>query len=95
MEMPFADVLRGRFGPRRGRHVPAFDLAPALEDLEDDETKATDAALDTVDLPSADPALLLQKMENRLVRHHLANPGVLTDEEVRKLRYILNFARWL
>ena len=93
MDIPFADVLLGRFGPRRGRHVPEFDLTPALEDLEDPETKATDAALDTVDLPSADPALLLQKMENRLVRNHLANPDVLSDEELRRLRYILNFAR--
>ncbi|MDP7703269.1 patatin-like phospholipase family protein [Mycobacterium sp. TY815] len=99
MEIPFADVLRARFGPGRGRHVPEFDLTPAaedlqdLEDLEDLETKATDAALDTVDLPSADPALLLQKMENRLVRNHLANPDVLSDEQLRRLRYILNFAR--
>lgn len=32
-------------------------------------------------------------MENRLVRHHLANPDVLSGEQLRKLRYILNFAR--
>lgn len=96
MEIPFApwaDAVRGRFAPRRGRMAPTFDLSPGLEDLEDDETKATDAALDTVALPSADPALLLQKMENRLIRNHLAHPEVLTDEELRKLRYVLNFAR--
>ncbi|OBK30753.1 hypothetical protein A5634_15695 [Mycobacterium asiaticum] len=68
-------------------------MVPGLEDHEDDETKATDAALDTVELPSADPALLLQKMESRLVRNHLANDAVLNSEELRKLRYILNFAR--
>ena len=32
-------------------------------------------------------------MENRLIRHHLAEPEVLSAEELRKLRYILNFAR--
>lgn len=93
MEIPFADAIRGRLGPRWRRRSPAFDLLPALEDLEDEETKDVDEALDTVDLPSADPALLLQKMENRLVRNHLANPDVLSDAQLRKLRYILNFAR--
>ena len=32
-------------------------------------------------------------MENRLIRHQLAGPEVLRTEELRKLRYILNFAR--
>ncbi len=32
-------------------------------------------------------------MENRLIRHHLAAPDVLRSEQLRKLRYILNFAR--
>jgi predicted acylesterase/phospholipase RssA len=32
-------------------------------------------------------------MENRLIRHQLAEPDVLSAEEMRKLRYILNFAR--
>jgi predicted acylesterase/phospholipase RssA len=36
---------------------------------------------------------MLQKMENKLVRHHLAHPDVLSGEELRRLRYILNFAR--
>ncbi|QLL08828.1 patatin-like phospholipase family protein [Mycobacterium vicinigordonae] len=92
MQYPFADALRGRFG----RRTPPVDVTEEFEDaeiqFEDDETKATDAALDTVDLPSADPALLLQKMENRLVRNHLAN-DVLSEGQLRKLRYILNFAR--
>jgi hypothetical protein len=59
------------------------------------ETIAEEAveALDAVEPPSPGPILLLQKMENRLVRHHLAAPDVLSDEELRKLRYILSFAR--
>lgn len=59
------------------------------------ETIAEEAvgALDAVEPPSPDPILLLQKMENRLVRHHLAAPDVLSSEELRKLRYILSFAR--
>ena len=32
-------------------------------------------------------------MENKLVRHHLATPDVLSGEQLRKLRYVLNFAR--
>ena len=46
------------------------------------------------DLDSApEPALVLQKMENRLVRLSLSHPDVLRDDELRRLRYILNFAR--
>lgn len=86
MQLPFADALRGRWGGRR----PQLDL---LEEAEDLETEATEAALDTVDLPAADPAVLLQKMENRLVRNQLAHPDVLASGELRRLRYILNFAR--
>lgn len=43
--------------------------------------------------PTTDPTLLLQKMENRLVRLGLSNPDVLSDTAMRRLRYILNFAR--
>ena len=82
MEIPFADGVLSRLG-RRGA---ALDL---IEDIEVDSIDSLDAA----DLPAADPALLLQKMENRLVRHHLVVPDVLSSEEVRRLRYILNFAR--
>ncbi len=59
------------------------------------ETIAEEAidALDAVEPPAAEPTLLLQKMENRLVRHHLAAPDVLSGEQLRRLRYILNFAR--
>ncbi|CAM4460520.1 Patatin-like phospholipase [Mycobacterium basiliense] len=85
MQIPFADALLRRFG----RHAATFDLIDEI----DVETQDIDNSLDTVDLPSAEPTQLLQKMENRLVRQHLANPDVLAIEELRKLRYLLNFAR--
>lgn len=50
-------------------------------------------AVDVVEPSTAEPNLLLQKMENRLVRHALAAPDVLSAEQLRLLRYILNFAR--
>ncbi|ORB86103.1 hypothetical protein B1987_22665 [Mycobacterium kansasii] len=88
MEIPFADAVRGRFGRRDAE----FDF---IEEFEHEafDGEVAEAPADTADLPSAEPALLLQKMENRLIRQHLANPDVLSDEELRKLRYILNFAR--
>ncbi|POY04459.1 hypothetical protein C3469_01970 [Mycobacterium kansasii] len=88
MEIPFADAVRGRFVRRDAE----FDF---IEEFEHEafDGEVAEAAADTVDLPSAEPALLLQKMENRLIRQHLANPDVLSDEELRKLRYLLNFAR--
>lgn len=94
MQIPFADAMRARLG-RRG---DALDVDTEIDgtdqiDRIDAETRDTDAALDTVELPSTEPNLLLQKMENRLVRQHLANPDVLSDDELRQLRYILNFAR--
>ncbi len=92
MQMPFADGVR----KRRGRRRAALDLIQEVEDGAVD-TAATDdagAALEEAALlPETEPALLLQRMENRLVRHHLSNPDVLSGEELRKLRYILNFAR--
>ncbi|ETW22641.1 patatin-like phospholipase family protein [Mycobacterium gastri] len=88
MDIPFADAVRGRFGRRDAE----FDF---IEEFEHEafDGEAAEAVPDTVDLPSAEPALLLQKMENRLIRQHVANPDVLSDEELRRLRYILNFAR--
>lgn len=71
---------------RLSRREVALDLVEAVEDEVVD-------SVGTVPLPTAEPALLLQKMENKLVRHHLAKPDVLSDEELRRLRYILNFAR--
>ncbi len=82
MEIPFADAVFNR----RSRREAALDLVEAVEDEVVD-------SVGTVELPSAEPTLLLQKMENKLVRHHLANPDVLSGEELRRLRYILNFAR--
>lgn len=82
MPLPFPDGILNRLG-RRGA---ALDL---IEEMEDGSV----GSLNPADLLSAEPALLLQKMENRLVRHQLAKPDVLTSVELRKLRYILNFAR--
>ena len=82
MENPSADAVFNRLS----RREVALDLVEAVEDEVVD-------SVGTVALPSAEPTLLLQKMENKLVRHHLAEPDVLTDEELRRLRYILNFAR--
>jgi hypothetical protein len=86
MQIPFTAAARNRRGPRRA----AVDL---IEQVEDEIGDTTDASVDAADLPSAEPGLLLQRMENRLVRHHLSAPDVLSSEELRKLRYILNFAR--
>ncbi|OBJ47073.1 patatin-like phospholipase family protein [Mycobacterium sp. 1423905.2] len=81
MQIPFADAVRRRLRRRSSR----------LEVIE--EVEAEGSSLDAQDLPPAEPALLLQKMENRLIRDHLASPDVLTGEQLRQLRYILNFAR--
>ncbi|WP_235653545.1 patatin-like phospholipase family protein [Mycolicibacter icosiumassiliensis] len=51
----------------------------------------TDEVIDVVD--TGDTILLLQKMENRLIRHTLRRPDVLSAEQLRRLRYLLNFAR--
>ncbi len=82
MQIPFADAMLGRLGRREA----GLEL---IEEIEYEAVETPDAA----DLTSAEPALLLQRMENRLIRHHLANPEVLSSDELRKLRYILNFAR--
>jgi predicted acylesterase/phospholipase RssA len=81
MEIPFTDAASSR----RSRREVALDIAEAVEDEVD--------SIGAVDLPSAEPALMLQKMENKLVRHHLVKSDVLHDDELRRLRYILNFAR--
>lgn len=82
MQIPFADALLSRLGRREA----GLEL---IEEIEDEAVEIPDAA----DPLSAEPALLLQRMENRLIRHHLANPDVLNADELRQLRYILNFAR--
>src|ERR1700744_2151307 len=82
MQIPFADAVLGRLS----RTGAGLDL---IEEIEDEAVESVDAA----DLLSAEPALLLQRMENRLIRHQLAAPDVLSAEELRRLRYILHFAR--
>ncbi|CAM2915208.1 patatin-like phospholipase family protein [Skermania piniformis] len=44
-------------------------------------------------LPARNPYLALQHMEAALVRAQLAHPDVLSDEQFRRLRYLLSFAR--
>src|SRR3984893_4389515 len=82
MQIPFADAVLSRLGRREA----------GLQLIEEIEDEAVDF-LNAADLLSAEPALLLQRMENRLIRHQLAAPDVLSADELRKLRYILNFAR--
>ncbi len=82
MQIPFADAVLSRLGRREA----GLEL---IEQIEDEAVDSVDAG----DLLSAEPALLLQRMENRLIRHQLAAPEVLSAEELRQLRYILNFAR--
>lgn len=57
-------------------------------ELDDPQT-----AVETATARDRDPLFLLQKMERALVRAHLEVPGVLTDVELRRLRYVLSFAR--
>jgi predicted acylesterase/phospholipase RssA len=82
MENPSAEDVFNQLS----RRETALGLVEAVEDEVVD-------SVGTVALPSAEPTLLLQKMENKLVRHHLAKPDVLNSEDLRRLRYILNFAR--
>jgi predicted acylesterase/phospholipase RssA len=70
--------------------------APHHEEADPMPIPSGDEIIDAVEgaePPSLEPMLLLQKMEKRLVRNHLEAPDVLSSEELRKLRYILNFAR--
>ena len=85
MQIPFADAVLGRLS----RNGAGLEL---IEEIEDEAVESVES-VDAADLLSAEPALLLQRMENRLIRHQLAEPEVLSSEELRKLRYILNFAR--
>ena len=96
MEIPFVDAVVRAFG----RSPAALELIDEIEELA--EAGDTGGAGDAGDAPdgiadakssATNTALLLQKMENRLIRHQLANPDVLRPEQLRKLRYLLNFAR--
>ncbi|ORX03963.1 patatin-like phospholipase family protein [Mycolicibacillus trivialis] len=84
MEIPFADAVRDAVARRR---------TPREIDEEVDHSADVGAEVVEDDLDVTDAALLLQKLENRLIRHQLRHPDVLTAEELRKLRYLLNFAR--
>jgi hypothetical protein len=85
MPNPFIDPILKAFDRRPGAPDPIGDV---------EDTESIDEPIDGHGGLSPDgTALLLQQMENRLVRHHLHSPDVLRDEELRKLRYILNFAR--
>src|SRR6476619_4235141 len=82
MQIPFGDAVLGRLGRSPG----TADLADVLEGGPVD-------GLDAPERPADEPSLVLQRMENRLVRHHLVAPEVLSREDLRRLRYVLNFAR--
>lgn len=59
-------------------------------DLDEEAIVEAEAALAST---KRDPVFRLQQMERALVRAHLQVPGVLTEEEVRRLRYVISFAR--
>lgn len=86
MQMSFSDGVRNRFV----RAPTTFDPFEGSEQTID---TLSSAELDAAELDAAGPNLILQRMENRLVRLSLDTPGVLSDEHLRKLRYILNFAK--
>ncbi|MEB3034567.1 patatin-like phospholipase family protein [[Mycobacterium] nativiensis] len=79
MQIPFVETLLGMVDRRPD---PIQLTGPLADDAE---------VVDVVD--TGDTMLLLQKMENRLVRHSLRKPEVLSAEQLRRLRYLLNFAR--
>lgn len=81
MQIPFVEALLGMVDRRpEPMHIPGTT-----------EDAVTDDVVDAVDV--GDAMLLLQKMENRLVRHALRHPDALSSEQLRRLRYLLNFAR--
>ncbi|MDD7814667.1 patatin-like phospholipase family protein [Mycobacterium sp. CSUR Q5927] len=81
MQIPFVEALLGMVDRRPDpMHIPGTT-----------EDSVTDDVVDAVDI--GDTLLLLEKMENRLVRHTLRHPDVLSSEQLRRLRYLLNFAR--
>jgi predicted acylesterase/phospholipase RssA len=81
MQIPFVEALLGMVDRRPDpMHIPGTT-----------KDSVTDDVVDAVDI--GDTLLLLEKMENRLVRHTLRHPDVLSSEQLRRLRYLLNFAR--
>src|ERR1700761_2678698 len=74
MRIPVVDSVLDRFGRRDAG-------LERIEELEDEAAEPVDAD----NLRSAEPALLLQRMENRLIRHHLAEPDTLSADDLRRL----------
>ncbi|WP_082573609.1 MULTISPECIES: patatin-like phospholipase family protein [unclassified Nocardioides] len=70
--------------PIRGRVQPPL-FPPGL----DDPITGVPVAPD----PSRDPSFALQKLERALVRAHVDAPDAMTEVEVRRLRYLISFAR--
>ncbi len=89
------------FPHHRPRASDAVDGGGLSEDASNDgyNVEELDAAeldsaqLDAAELAAAGPNLILQRMERRLIRLSLDHPDVLSDQALRKLRYVLNFAR--
>lgn len=77
------DAVRMRL-PIRGRVQPPL-FPPGL----DDPITGVPVAPD----PSRDPSFALQKLERALVRAHVDAPDAMTEVEVRRLRYLISFAR--
>jgi hypothetical protein len=64
MQIPFADAVLSRLSRREA----GLEL---IEEIEDEAVESVDAA----DLLSAEPTLLLQRMENRLIPPSAIRPG--------------------
>lgn len=67
------------------RRREAF-LPPELADIPTEAAAASEER-------AHDPIYRLQRMERRLVRSALAHPDVLAAEELRRMRYLISFAR--
>lgn len=65
------------------------------EPVAEEVQERVEELVDSMPAPDFDSnsLLLLQHMETALVRAHLAHPEVLSEEEFRRLRYLLTFAR--
>lgn len=75
-----------RMSLRRSRpdELPLGDLG---------DPQAVDERATEADARERDPIFTLQQMQRALVRAHLKVPDVLTDEELRRIRYVLGFAK--
>jgi predicted acylesterase/phospholipase RssA len=71
---------------------PTRDQSIDLADLDDVTTAAEVAAAEELDV-ARDPVFALQTIERAIVRAALDVPDALTAEELRRVRYLLSFAR--